>query len=202
LPAQFLYTQSTDGQARSFVTGQTHFGAKREGVLETHAPIWEVVLDERSRPLRIQFDNDEPVLVPEKEVPPQKTSLPEVKVPTLMPAIDIPKVTVPLLPRVPVPLPKLNPSAKAPTVNGKRKGPLRPEAEAEPKKADKAKDDPGPNKPDPQTLARQRLALAKQLLQDGKKEQARKWFEQIVSDFPDTPAADEARRLLRDAGKK
>lgn len=105
LAARFLYTRSQDGTTlvgsqRQFIFGN---GAPNPENTEKHAPIWEMVFDDRSRPFKIQFDNDEPVPVPDKEVPPQKTSLEVQPVPALNIPVPAPPIVIPppSIPRVP-----------------------------------------------------------------------------------------------------
>jgi hypothetical protein len=50
----------------------------------------------------------------------------------------------------------------------------------------------------PEQQATRKLRLAKDILKDGKKERAKERLEEIVTKFPETKAADEARQLLKD----
>jgi TolA-binding protein len=52
----------------------------------------------------------------------------------------------------------------------------------------------------PEQLAATKLRLAKEILKDGKKERAKERLQDIVAKFPDTKAAEEARKLLMDPG--
>ena len=58
---------------------------------------------------------------------------------------------------------------------------------------------PADNKPDPakqQQIAATKLSFAKDLIRNNKKDRAKERLEEIVKDYPDTPAATEARQLL------
>lgn len=56
----------------------------------------------------------------------------------------------------------------------------------------------GESSDSPEQQAARRLRLAKDILKDGKKERAKERLEDIVSKFPDTKAAEEARQLLKE----
>jgi hypothetical protein len=56
--------------------------------------------------------------------------------------------------------------------------------------------DPPPD--DPEHVAATKLRLAKEILKDGRKERGRERLQDIVAKFPDTKAAEEARKLLMD----
>lgn len=57
---------------------------------------------------------------------------------------------------------------------------------------------PAPRSPD--QVAASSFALAKDLLEVGKKKQARDWLQEIVKKFPDTPAAKDAQELIKKIG--
>jgi S1-C subfamily serine protease len=65
--------------------------------------------------------------------------------------------------------------------------------------ADTAAAPPVENKPDPAKqaqIAATKLSFAKDLIRNGKKERARERLDEIVKEYPDTPAATEAKQLL------
>jgi hypothetical protein len=57
-----------------------------------------------------------------------------------------------------------------------------------------------PGEPDPETKAESqaesKLTLAKQLDRDGLKDKARSWYRKVIDSYPETRAAQEAKRLL------
>ena len=70
------------------------------------------------------------------------------------------------------------------------------EPEEQTEAAEEAPPERAEPKVDPETVAAARLRLAKQLLDRGVKSGAKKRLEEIVDEFPGTPAAEEAKTLL------
>ncbi len=82
-------------------------------------------------------------------------------------------------------------TAEAPTKTAKK---------AAPPAKTKNSDAGDPVVENPEQQAAVKLRLAKEILKDGRKERAKERLQDIVTKFPDTKAAEEARKLLMDLG--
>jgi hypothetical protein len=91
---------------------------------------------------------------------------------------------------------------------GYAEGQEKPKTEDKPKEKPKVEDKPKEEKPkekptedDPEKTAARKLKLAKQLLEDGKVEDAKDSLEAIIKKYKGTRAADEADELLKKLNK-